>query len=386
VALVVLGWLAVRNGDDPSGTTTFAGSTATPTTGSTTAPPTTSPADSFQYPDGRITGTLVYDPTVDGVVMFGGWTVFRAPPVLDPWVRDGVTGTWVSITESLEPSGRELAPAVFIESIDRIAVFGGTPDQTMQCGRWDRVLAAPVDTWYLDTNARSWERIVATGGPPDRWGHGVVYDPGADVVVMFGGVSTEFENSGFSQLRDDTWIYEPTASTWTEVDTDVAPSPRACAGLVYDSADGSIVLWGGTTTSSEGDRSVWRFDTGTLTWTEFPQLDESGPEGRWLHQMVLVDGSAVVVGGLFPQETPIEGGTTTSVAATDEVWVLDLATLQWEEMGPAPWEMWGHAAAADGNENIVVSSFGSTLIYDPALDEWTDITPYDELDWPALDE
>jgi hypothetical protein len=386
VALVVLGALAVRNGDDPSGTTTFAGSTATPTTGSTTAPPTTSPADSFQYPDGRITGTLVYDPTVNGVVMLGGWTAFRAPPVLDPWGFDAATETWVSIAATLEPSGRELAPAVFVDSIDRIAVFGGTPDQTMQCGRWDRVFAAPVDTWYLDTANRAWQRVMAIGGPPDRWGHGVAYDPASDLVVLFGGVSTEFENSGVSQLRGDTWIFDPGTSTWTEVEVGVAPSPRACAGLVYDAVAGSIVLWGGTTTSSEGDRSVWRFDTATLTWTEFPPEDDAGPEGRWMHQMVLVDGSAIVIGGLYPQVDVIEGGTTTNVRATDEVWSLDLATGEWKRLGDAPAPLWGHAAAGDGTGRIVMSAHGSTFVFDPVLDEWTDITPYDNLDWDALED
>jgi hypothetical protein len=383
IAVVVVGWLVNRSDGEPTATST--GSSIVETTTTTTPVQTTTPASSFQYPDGRITGTLVYDPTVGGVVMLGGWTVFRVPPVFDPWVFDVTTATWVSVTASLEPSGRELAPAVFVDSLDRIALFGGTPDQTMQCGRFSRVLTAPVDTWYLDTSSRAWERIDVAGVPPDRWGHGVAYDPDMDVVVLFGGVSTEFENSGFSSLRGDTWVYDPTAASWTEIETEVAPSSRACAGMVHDPVDGSIVLWGGTTTNSEGDRSVWRFDTGTLTWTEFPPLDDSGPEGRWLHQMVVVDGSAVVIGGLYPQVTQIEGGTSTSVDETDEVWSLDLATLEWTELGPAPNPMWGHAAAgADGS--VVVSAFGSTLIYDAALDAWTDVTPYDELDWDALDE
>lgn len=383
VVFVALGLLVAGDDEEPAEASTVAGSSV-PTT-IPIAVPTTTPVSSFQYPDGRITGTLVYDPTVDGVVMLGGWTVFRAPPVVDPWLFDATAATWVSIAATLEPSGRELAPAVFVDSVERIAVFGGTPDQTMQCGRWDRVLAAPVDTWYLDTASRAWERVTTVGGPPDRWGHGVAYDPEADVVVMFGGVSTEFENSGFSRLRDDTWIYDPATATWTQVETDVAPSPRACAGMVHDRASGSIVLWGGTTTSSEGDRSVWRFDTETLSWTEFPPLGDSGPERRWLHQTVLVDGSVIVIGGLYPQVALIEGGTTTTIGATDEVWSLDLSTGSWEQLGSAPFEMWGHAAAAVGGR-IVVSAFGSTLLYDPASDVWTDVTPYDELDWPALDD
>jgi hypothetical protein len=385
LAVVVLAlWLG---GDDPAGGDDavvdgppVAGSVVSTTTSTVDDDSPTTTAGSM-YPEPRAAATLVYDDSAGDFVLFGGWKQFRAAPVLEPWLLDATTAEWAPLEGTFEPSGRELAPAVPVDSIGGIVVVGGTPDQTNSCAAWNRVMSSPVDLWMLDVDAGSWERLEATGEVPDRWGHAVAYDPGEDLVVLFGGVGTDFDRNR-STLLADTWVFDLAASTWEQVDTPVAPSARSCPGMVYDPVHDSILLWGGSTESTAGDTSVWRFDASSRVWTELPPIGETGPEPRWLHRMVTLGGSGEVlmVGGMSWQETDIEGGTTTDIAVSDEVWRLDLSTGRWEQLGPAPAATASHAMATDG-ERVVAFVFGSTLLYDPSTDSWTDVTPYDDLDW-----
>jgi hypothetical protein len=46
--------------------------------------------------------------------------------------------------------------------------------------------------------------------PPARYGHSMAYDPASGTVVLFAG--RDF-HGGFN----DTWAYEPSANSWTEL-------------------------------------------------------------------------------------------------------------------------------------------------------------------------
>ena len=223
VVMIVL--LAMCRGGDPEPSETSAtGGSGSTTTSEAAAAVTTGP-ESISYPVGRFAATLVHDPIADVFVLLGGWEEFGADPILDPWSFDTDTESWLSLEQSFEPSGRELAAAVYVDSLERVLLVGGTPQQTNSCASWSQVLKSPVDVWLFDTPERSWERVNANGIVPDRWGHSIAYDPVTDLVVLFGGVGTEIERSGRSTLLGDTWIYDPATATWESVESPVAPSP-----------------------------------------------------------------------------------------------------------------------------------------------------------------
>jgi hypothetical protein len=84
----------------------------------------------------------------------------------------------------------------------------------------------------------------------------MAYDSATGSVVLFGGAN------GGSDLND-TWTFN--GVTWTRLSPSTSPPARAYASMAYDPATGKIVLFGGS--GNSGDLSdTWTFD-GT-NWTE----------------------------------------------------------------------------------------------------------------------
>jgi len=148
-------------------------------------------------------------------------------------------------------------------------------------------------TWLF--KAGQWSDITtnATGFPPTRWAGGLVYDAADGYLVMFGGRdSTNWFN--------DTWTFNGT--TWTNLGITHAPAPRAYFTMVYDPLDGYVVAFsGGCWCGPAGARVVyndtWTYSAGV--WTDITAgLDASPPllafyPGAWDAH----DGYLVVFGG-----------------------------------------------------------------------------------------
>lgn len=62
------------------------------------------------------------------------------------------------------------------------------------------------DTWEYDGNV--WRLVEVRGSPPARYGHSMVYDTARGVVVLFGGVGSD------GHTLNDTWEYN--GATWVE--------------------------------------------------------------------------------------------------------------------------------------------------------------------------
>ncbi|MCB9879263.1 MAG: hypothetical protein H6835_16835 [Planctomycetes bacterium] len=97
----------------------------------------------------------------------------------------------------------------------------------------------------------AWSQPTATAAGTSSL-HGMVFDSGRNRVVMFGGWSMLY-NPGF---RNQTWEWD--GSTWTQVVTASAPSPRSHCMLAYDSARGRVVLFGGYDSATLGE--TWEYD------------------------------------------------------------------------------------------------------------------------------
>ena len=114
--------------------------------------------------------------------------------------------------------------------------------------------------------------------PPGRDGHGFVYDPKADRFIVFGGAITA---TGFT---NSTWSYEYTNNTWTNITPRVGPSPRAGAGMAYDSAADRVILFGGVISNTGSVGDTWVFDYSNDTWTN--RTPGTAPAARGLPDMV----------------------------------------------------------------------------------------------------
>jgi len=200
---------------------------------------------------------LVYDPVHREVLWFksGGRQV---------WAYDAVTKRW-RLKHPRGPTG--MLAAVSAYDTDRnVAVIcskgtyvydpakntfkrgaqGPNPYNDAMC--YDPVskrciLFGDVGTWTYDTAADTWEKMSPTVEPPFRGAHGLVFDTANGVAILFGGTWK-------GKTRNDTWVYDLKTNTWTEMKPAVVPpwkSPAIYATFVYDPARNvAITAWADT--------------------------------------------------------------------------------------------------------------------------------------------
>jgi PKD repeat protein len=108
----------------------------------------------------------------------------------------------------------------------------------------------------------AWHNLTSPVQPPARSQASLAYDPSTADLVLFGG------QNGVGAALNDTWIYANNA--WTDVSntSGSAPSPRYGASLVFDSADGYLLLVGGFGLQpgcSPECTDIWTFASGAWT-------------------------------------------------------------------------------------------------------------------------
>lgn len=123
--------------------------------------------------------------------------------------------------------------------------------------------AADNYTWEYD--GTTWEQVVTEHAPTPRRCPGLAYDPTRKKTVLFAGFSDA------KGIVNDTWEYDGT--DWTQIAPEHSPPPMWQHGMVYDSARGVIVLFGGLG-SGELDQT-WEYDG--LDWRSVPTDHSPSP-------------------------------------------------------------------------------------------------------------
>jgi hypothetical protein len=142
-------------------------------------------------PAGPIAATAVYDPASNRMTVFGGTqtesTSFDAVWILTNANGQGGAPQWINLIPEASPgapSGRSFHSAVNDPSVNGMIVFGGTPD-------FNTYLS---DTWILTGanglgDTASWLQLAPTGAPTGRCCHVSVFDPASNRMIMFGGLT-----------------------------------------------------------------------------------------------------------------------------------------------------------------------------------------------------
>lgn len=112
------------------------------------------------------------------------------------------------------------------------------------------------DTWEFSEG--SWHNITADSpaAPPARWAAGLVYDSALGGLLLFGG-----QDEYGADYFNDTWEFS--AAGWTQLHPTNSPPPRGGNTMVYDSTDGYALLWGESVV--DGPQTYWEFAGGTWT-------------------------------------------------------------------------------------------------------------------------
>lgn len=91
------------------------------------------------------------------------------------------------------------------------------------------------ELWRLNTATRTWTKVIPNGAtPPRRIYHGFVYIPQHDIFLLSGGTAGD----GGARLTD-TWIYSPTANTWTRLSSSGPTGGEL--NMSYDPANNVVV-------------------------------------------------------------------------------------------------------------------------------------------------
>tara|TARA_Y100000310_G_scaffold214301_1_gene215231 strand:- start:7 stop:1485 length:1479 start_codon:yes stop_codon:yes gene_type:complete len=192
---------------------------------------------------------------------------------------------WDELTNAEEVTARTAGSAIFHPGSGRVIVFGGGPSG-----------ASIVNTTYsIDVDTDVGVLLSPAGSLPNaRVYHSAIFDSVNNRMLVFGG------QTGPVSFLNDLWSLslDVGSETWTQL-TPVGgpPSQRARAGMIYDSANHRIILFGGSGAAAHiGD--LWELNLTTLTWSLLVAAG-SVPSARYSFAMVYdsVNSRAIVFGG-----------------------------------------------------------------------------------------
>jgi hypothetical protein len=234
---------------------------------------------------------------------------------------DTETEAWTQIS----PPG---APAVLGHSFDasgfegRAVLFGGTFRSLSNPGQ---------STWLYNSAANTFTLRTPAVSPPARAWHGHAALPDGRVVI-FGGSRCNFLTafSSYSCALGDTWIYDETAGaqgSWTRID--IPGPPARIAPAMATTGDGRGVLYGGGLRMNkdvQGD--TWIFDPSVPSWTQLPTT--LVPAG-------LYNVMGATLSPLDDDTFLLSCGFSIQINHMQESRILDLPTATWTRVDPTVW-------------------------------------------------
>ena len=268
-------------------------------------------------PSPRYGHALAYDGTRKKMVLFGGWNIDTSGSKNDLWDWDPTGAAWTQRLSGNEPGlpgGRIYASLVSDNSKGRLELLAGAVVSNS--------FGLPIISGYYASGSNEvWELDPATPTftdrtspqdlPSARSGHATVYNPTTRKVYLYGG----HDSMGVGRPMDDLWEWD--GSTWTRVVTDKGPPGLYGAGLAYDPARKSLILYGGQTASAWSPQSdTWEWNSTTRQWTKLSPADNPGPAA-----------SPGMVTDTTRNKILLFG-------STNHVWEWDGSTLTWADRTP----------------------------------------------------
>ena len=292
--------------------------------------------------------SMAYNLVDSSILLFGGLGLNG--PTNYTWIFHNWIWTNITSYYSTAPSPRYYSSLVWDEALSCFVLFGGASGGSTALG----------DTWeYTQTVGwTQWHNAFGGyNGPPPRFGAEMGYDETDSYTVLFGG--TDSVND-----FNDTWMFD--GVNWTQLNPKGSPEEREFATLVWDAADGYLMMSGGTNNPCcDADVDDWAFVDGN--WSMLPTSPK--PLDRFLASATYDPAlkKTLLFGGFNPESCGNLGDTWTYFAST---WT------QVVDAGPSPragqsmaFNLLNGFAVLFGGENTPGCSGGGALndtwIYGP---------------------
>ncbi len=313
-----------------------------------------------------------------GLLQQASGIVSRGFPGTELWSFDFDPPGWSKLEAELPvPAGRVGATLTPLGADGELLLFGGSGDSLFFCSPVPLCSAGLLDdSWVFDSAASTWRSVPSPAAPEPRVGHAAAYDEESGVVVLFGGAKLANPTNRTGTNLGDTWAWLPEAQEWRQMEPPESPPPRSVHAMAYDPRLDLVVLWGGDSTEGgETDPDVWGYDYDADEWRRLTEGFDQPPP--WYHQMAWVPEleRIVVVGGWVEVVRDLgDGITATNVGPTDDVWALDAADLSMERLTPLPEPTSQVGIGVVGGHGVAVFDGGHTYLYRPFEDRWEDLT------------
>jgi hypothetical protein len=193
-------------------------------------------------PSPRAYSTLVYDPTIGVVLLFGGRA--GALDFNDTWEFNGQAWTNVTGTVGAPPSARYVSGAAYDDSSGEVVLFGGFSLTGGFLG----------DTWAF--GPQGWGQLSPATSPGPRADPALAFDAVTGSLVLYGGAPPSGTRWG------DLWSFS--SGGWTRTNSSENSTLAARSGEVLVpvaeavNAPGSLLLlFGGSLSSSRISNETW---------------------------------------------------------------------------------------------------------------------------------
>lgn len=214
-------------------------------------------------PPGSVGYNMIYDSESERIILFGGinWSGVTIEEKwvcqTETWVYDYETNIWTNMTPDMSPPGRAWYSMAYDAESDRVIIFGGF---------WEGTINA--DTWVYDYNDNNWTQMFPIIHPSQRFGQSMVYDAESDQIILFGGIDQVGTNSMPERESSETWAYDYNENTWRNMTPATRPTARSSNqnNLVYDMKADRVILFGGETIEGNYFDDTWTYDYETDNW------------------------------------------------------------------------------------------------------------------------
>jgi len=200
------------------------------------------------------------------------------------------------------------------ESDGKMYIFGGMDDQGNTLNDFQMGM--------------EWEEIIAPDPPPDRAYHSMATLPDGKVAVL-GGLT---KANGTYTARQDLYIYDPAANTWTRGAD--APVPIYGASTVV-TPDGKLYVLSGHGIAPHSNPPVRVYDPASDSWSSITPVGAAPDAPRLLASAALSGGKAYLFGGQHEDTLQIFNDT----------WEFDFTTNTWTQQADMPIALVSAAAA-----------------------------------------